>query len=182
MGLWVSIPLAMHRLGWGSLAGESSTFDAAFGWLGLAGSAHAITVALAAQSNVRTRRRITFVLATGVVAFLAAKLAFYIGLSGDFFVGLIVASSGGAAAYWWLIRRMLLSALPTKVLVQALVACPLATIVGGFVSKSLSIDAFTLLWWLAFSLCLLGGTRSAMTATNGVQPSGKDQPAADAAR
>ena len=185
MSLWIIGPTVVRWLDWGwrvDPVRPASPFEFVFYWLGFAGAIHASTVAAAVRTSTSVGRKIAFVVVTGVLAFLIAKSVPHIGLSGDWFLAFMVASAGGAAAYWWLIRKMLLSTLPTKALVRAIWACPLATIAASLVSKPLGVDAFTLLWWLAFSSCLTAGMRDPMTANNSVQPTGENPPAADAAR
>lgn len=170
IALWVPISLV---LGWSGLMPHL---------FGLAGLMHAGTVALSIDSQRLVGDRVVFVFTTGLVAIVVPYLGMVLGIFGGFIVVPIVASAAGAAAYWWLIRAILSASLPKAVLKRALIACPLATVVGGFITQATQVDAFTPLWWLAFSLSLHSGVRSMVAANSGMQPTGQERPAADAGR
>lgn len=185
MSLWLLGPPVLRWLDWGwrvEAPRPALPLEFVLYWLALGGAIHACTVAAAVKTRTSVGRKIAFVLVTGVLAYCIAKAVPYIALSGDWFLAFMVASAGGAAAYWWLIRKMMLSTLPTKVLVRAILLCPLATIAAGVMSNPLGVDAFTPLWWLAFSLCLTAGMHGPMTANISVQATGEIAPAADASR
>lgn len=178
MAVWVAIPALAKLLGLQHFPGFGSVFGALSLMQGLAGATHATTVVLAFDNKPQVIRQIVFVLFAGVIASLNTWFAVYLAVGAhDLFFSFLVASAAGVTAYWWLIRRLLLPTLPRGVLLRALVACPIATIIGFAVAKGVGVDVATLAWWLAFSLCLCGGIRSNATAN---PPLNRDAPTSGA--
>lgn len=165
IAIWIAIPTLAKLLGLQYFPGFSSVFGTLFLMQGLAGATHATTVVLAFDNKPQVIRQIVFVLFAGVIACLNTWFAVYLAIGArDLFFSFLVASAGGVTAYWWLIRRLLLPTLPRGVLLHALIACPIATVIGFAAAKVIGIDVATLAWWLAFSLCLCSGIRSKATA------------------